>query len=637
MVQVDPYSLEQAQELVEDALTRSKTRHGKWNALEHLYRTGHYDEGMEAADVPPRLWDDIPGLTLDGINLVLPHMNIIRATAMERDPGFVVEPYTGGEDAEHQAYVGQELLSYWWKRTRATQIHRDMTQDMVVLGCGFAKVGWAFAEEERELDEDEIAEELDALIEADRRDAKLDKRPPKHEDELASLVEGVSSEVARDEPFVEYVSPYDIFVPPTARRLSEARWVAQRLTLPYDEVAANPAYDQDAVDALKPADALDRAERRSDDERIQEGSGEESPFAEVTLYEFYDMRSRRMMVFQLDTDKPLYGVEEGVEQVGDELPYGHRHPPFVMMRNFEDGGTRFWPFGDVENIAAIQHEFNEYVYEQMDNARRSGNKYVIDEEFYTSDVKEALESDESDVVVPVKLGNRNIGDIIQAIEREGLDADVYQAKAELAGRMKEVLGLNEFQAGGSGSDRMTATTAAVIDGTATLRAADKKMQVEEATSHTGLLLLLLNQEYLTEDRAIRIVQADGTPQWLDVSADDLVGEYGVSVESGSTQAVNPATRQARALELMTQIIPALSEDGYDTHPLWRKAIRDYGMDPNRVLKRAPQPPQEPGGGQGQGQALEGELPDLGGSEPTVPGEDLGGPPVPAATAGDTNL
>lgn len=629
MPDLAPYDLEDAQELVNDAVRRSTKRHDRWRALEHLYRTGLAVDTLAEADVPGHLWDDLPGLTLGAINLVLPHINIILASVVARDPAHVVEPYAGGDQAEGNARTGERALRYFWKRNKATDVLRDMTQDMVVLGSGFSKVGWAHEEAPTDREPDEMVQELAALVERERLNAKLDpEATPRTIDELVDMVPATATLVAQDEPYLEYVSPYDLFVPSNARRLADCRWVAQRVIMPADEVLANDAWNVEAGQ-LTPISREARPDDREADENRRYGAtdGDDTdPFAEVELFEFYDMRTRTLLIFQLGSDEPIY---EG------PIPYTHRHSPFVQMRNFEDGGRRFWPFSDLEAVSAVQAEFNEYVTEQMENARRSGTKWAIDADAYDDDVAELLDSPESDVAIPIRLNGRNINDVVSALERKGLSSDVYQAKADLSGHMREILGINDFQAGGMGADRMSATAAAVVDGTATLRAADKVAQVERAASDMGLLMLLLCQEFMDLERAIRVTGDENAgAQWLDISKDDLIGEYGVSVEGGSTQAVNPATRQQKAMDLLSGVIPALEAAGYDTSPLYRIAMRDLGYDPDIVLvKPEPAPAAPPGPGGPPGMAMPPGLPPM----PPTDQQLAGGPPVPAEFDGGLAL
>lgn len=622
---VKPYTLKQAQALVKDAKVRQKRRHDFWRALEFMYRRGEAVGGLDESDVPAVVWEECPGLTLDSINLVLPNMQIIINQAMAHDPAFLVEPYAGGDQAEQEAKYGEQLLRYFWKRANGTDVARSMVQDTANLGNGFAKVGWAFMEKAFERDDDEIVEELLELEQAEARDAELEGRPPRDMSALVDLVDVEGKAVVMDEPFVEYVSPYDIMVPRRASRMSTCRWIAQRMVLPVDEIESNELFDPEAVKALKFVSIHeDIGDLRSGEEDQGIGSGvldgDEDPFREATVYEFYDMRARRLLVFQEDAERPLMDIE---------LPYSHRHPPFVHMRCLEDGGDRFWSFGYIENVASIQNEYNQYVFEQMSSARRAGTKYVVDKDLWTDEFKKVIESEQSDVVAPLELNGKPLQDVFQAVDRKALSAEVFQAKSDMQQAVHDVLGINDFQAGGTGADRMSATAAAVVDGTATLRGTDLRFQVEDAVANIGLRMLLLIQEFLDETLALRIVGSDGVVQWLSVSKEDLTGEFGVSVTSGSTMAVNPSTRMARALDVIGEIIPSAAAEGYDTHPLWRQALRDYGMDPDRMLRRLT--PEEILARQPPTTSTSPTAP------PTVPQELMGGPPVPAAIGGDIAL
>lgn len=645
MAELQAYNLHQAQLLVEDATRRAVSRHNRWRQLEHMFRTGQAEGAVTSQHLPGHLWTEQAELTLDAINYALPHLTIIIETIAARDPELVVEPFAGGPPAEQGAKIGQQILAYYWRWLRITpRVLRDMAHDAVVIGNGFCKLGWAHDEEEVDRDPLELEEELADLLEADDAQAKLEERRPSPPDELIDELVTTEHQILTDEPYVEYVSPYDIFVPDNARRMEETPWVAQRMVMPSDEVRSNPAFNQAAIDDLETMSQAEFDPQRVDDGRPRANSGGDSdqpdgndPFEHAELYEFYDMRSRQLLVFQTNADTPLY---EG------ELPYSHRHPPFVHLRNFNDGGSRFWAFGDLENIAAIQHQYNEYVAEQMDNARRSGNKTVVDKNAWDEGVRELLETDQHDVAAPVDTNNRPLSELLHTIERPGLSNDVYQAKDELRIAMQEVLGLNDFQTGGTGADRMSATAAAVADGTATLRSAGKREAVEQAAQRIGLKLLLLCQEFMAPQRAVRVSGPQGAA-WLDVSLDDIQGEYLVKVEVGSTESVNPSTRKQEAMEIAGTIIPAIEASGYDPDPLWRHVIRDLGYDPEHVLQRAPQPqmPAPAGGGPPGGPGgAEPPGPPGGGAEgpdrpqgPTEQMRSAGGPPVPADTSGQMAL
>jgi len=102
---------------------------------------------------------------------------------------------------------------------------------------------------------------------------------------------------------------------------------------------------------------------------------------------------------------------------------------------------------------------------------------------------------------------------------------------------------------------------------------------------------------------------------------DIYGEFLVTVEGGSTRAINPATREQQGLRTLGDVVPALVQLGYDPTPALRSALRDLGYDPDVML----QPMQQPQGGM-PGTPQEGQ------STPST-GEQmiaLGGPGAPAA-------
>ena len=579
---VKPFELHQAQELVRDAVSRADQRHRRYRVLEGLYRTGSL--ATAKTNEAGTLGEFYPELDEHVTNMVLPHINIIQESVIARDPKLICEPVGGGELAEYNRETSESVLGYFWRRVAATDQLRDATADAVRLGSGFLKIGWTHLEDERELDEEERQFRIRQAINAELNAAEAENRFADIE-LLEKSVPHTERRVIRSEPFVEYVSPYDIFVPINTRRLEETRWVCHRLTLPVDEILANPEFDVTEEDIIRDGMLVNesdewQAEWRRQTEDARGIHGSTLSLDTATIWEFYDMRTRTMMVFQLSSDKPMW---EG------EIPWSHRYPPFVHVRNYTATGNDFWGFGDIDNIAALQDMFNEFMTEQLENARRSGQKYLVRANAVTDELIAALESSEADIVAPVNLPTGEpLDGVIAPVFRQALAGDVYAAKAELEDKMRQVLGINDFQAGGIGADRMSATAAAVVDGVATLRAQSKIASVERAAAAVGNQILLLCQEYLDQPTAIRVT-AEGGATWPEVSKADIYGEFVVSVEGGSTRAINPATREQQGLRTLGDVVPALVQLGYDPTPALRSALRDLGYDPDTMLVPMQQP------------------------------------------------
>lgn len=643
MSKLEPYSLEYMQELVRNEVRLAEPRHKRYRVLQALYRTGSVDQANVVTS--GRLENLYPSLTDHSLNLVLPHLNVIMSSVVARDPKPLATPYGGGERAEAARDTAEGVIGYWWHRLRATRELHDATRDAVFLGKGLLKTGWRRVEDEQEPDELTAQEQAAGLIDEDRRLQMLegvDDPELMSPDEAVEMASAPAMQLLENGPYIEYVSPFDFFVPSHARRLEDARWMVHRVTIPVDEVIANDAFSvkrEDIIfDGSQSVGDRYQAEwaRQAAEERGWDGKAHGSETA--TLYEFYDMRTRKLTVLQLGGSKPLF---EG------DFYWDHSWSPFVEVNNYKAHGNDFWGFGDLENLANAQTIFNEMLTEQVENAQRAGTKYLSRKGTLDATAVASLESPQSDSVAQVDLGNgERIEDAIVAVQRPGLSNDVYQLEADMDEFIRKVLGINEFQAGGSGADRMSATAAAVVDGVATLRAQDKIAEVENAASETSSRILLLSQEFMDEPTAIRISGMEKA-EWRRVSREELFGEFIVKVESGSTRAVNPATREQQGMRTLAEVLPVIVEYGYDPTAALRQGLRDLGYDPDVLLAERLPPPEEAmpaGGGDmedefmqlmmgGQGEALP---PELSNGEQMMA---MGGPPgaADAQAGGDLVL
>jgi hypothetical protein len=636
------YSLEDKQAVIRDAIRRMEPVHSHWRMLESLYRTGAQRE-LTMLDLNRILPFPVPGAFMRTINMVLPHFTMIINTVSARDPKFVITP-VGGDltTIERNAQIAQTVLGYFWKRADATATVRDMTQDMVILGNGFAKVGWAYTETTMDRTPEDYDNEINSTI-ADAMEESAMMGEYLTDEAVAELVNSTSLTqqlVEEDEPFVEYVSPYDMFLPANARRMNTSRWVCQRIRVPMEEAKANEMFNKKAREDLKADTGYVDSATLVQYEDKSEGLPE--AFTYVTLFEFYDMKEQTLCVFQLDCEEYLY---EGPN------PHAHRYPPFVHMRNFNDGGMSCWSFGDLENVAGLQLMINEIMVAELNDLKRVGNKYFINKKVLTPELTKALQDNKPDQVIPLDLpGNMSIGEVLVPVQRMATPADNYIMEDKLQGYMQRILGVTDFQVGNiAAANRTPATAAAAVEGASTTRAMDKMTNVEKASREIALRMLALCQQFMDTAKAVRIAGPNATT-WLQVSDDDIDGEFFIDVEGGSTQAINPATRYRQGQELLTQIVPIIAQMGYDPEPATKAALSYMGLNPEHLLIRPPAPPAMPG--MGPEQAMPGQpgmmpedmamMQQMGGTPPMPMGNedtqqvmDMGGAPLPGATEGAT--
>ena len=577
------YTLKDKQAALRDAIRRMEPVHAHWRVLEALYRTGAQRD-ITQLDISRILPFPVPGAFLRTVNMLLPHLTLVINSVAARDPKFVITP-VGGDPAvvENNSVVAKAVLDYFWKRSDATAVLRDMTQDMVITGNSFAKVGWAYTESTRDRTADEVSVQTDEAMAAAEemgygQGGMLDQELVDQIVEAVAITEQI---VETDEPYVEYVSPYDMYLPADSRRMNTSRWVCQRIRVPKDEIEENDMFDKKAVENLITDTSY--ADPATLDMLNQTPQNLPSTFAYVTVFEFYDMRDRTLCIFQQDAEIPLY---EG------PIPYAHRYPPFVHMRNFSDGGSTFWGFGDVENVAGIQLMINEIMVAEINDLKRVGNKYFINKKVLTPEVTRALQEAKPDQVIPIDLpGNITMNEVIQPVQRLATPQDNYYMEDKLQGYVQQILGISDLQAGSiQSASRVPATAVASLDGAQTTRSMEKMVNVEKASREIGTRMLALCQQFLDEGKAIRIA-GPNAPTWFQVTPEDIDGEFSVEAEGGSTQAINPAARARQGLEILNNIVPALSNLGYDPSNAVRTAITYMGLNPDHLLVR-PEPTPE---------------------------------------------
>lgn len=573
------YSLRDAERLVLEARSRLQIYRDLWDVLETVYATGDVDEPGRVGVEQGQLWREMLRPHIDKVNMALPHINIIIASVSDRVPEFVVSPLLNdGQDYNVEAAAAnaaEDWLKFTWRHVRAGEAVKDMTKDCVVLGSGFGKVTWAFSEEERAADVADLA--VDANLSA------------------AETVPFI------DEPVVDYVRPHDILVPGDARSLHTARWVAQVVTKPVDEWRADLNLGPDVYIRTNPVVVYGLGQNLAE----QDTQGHYGPFTQATAFEFYDQRTGRMMVFQEGAQEPWF---EG------DIPTRNRRAPFVQMRNYQKNPLDFFGFGDLLNIVGPQQMLNEVFSMQVDNMRRSGTYLIADRRVVDAETREALETPELGRLVTVETGDRSINEVVSPMQMPPIPNDIYTMESSLNSYMAQILGLSDFQRGMSGADRMSGTAASAVEGNTSLRAADKQAAVARTIQDIAGLLLEAAAMYMSETMLIKVAGVNG--QYLrEVSPDSLEGEFTVVVEAGSTAAVNPATRQQRAIEQANVLVPLAAQNGYDVEPILRQVFRDFGVDPDLMLVKAqPQP------------ALPGQA-----GAPVPPGSEGAAPPVDPAS------
>ena len=254
-----------------------------------------------------------------------------------------------------------------------------------------------------------------------------------------------------------------------------------------------------------------------------------------------------MSVFCDGTDKFLINPTE--------IPFKFGHP-FVMIRNYEIP-EYFYPMGELEAIEPLQQELNATRTQMMNHRKRFSRKWLYKESAFDADGRAALESDEDNVMVPV-ISEESIGNVVGPMPAVISPPEFYNQSSLISGDIDRVSGVSEYMRGGLPEIRRTATEAGIIQDNANARASEKLAIVELSIAEIAKRLVILAQQYMTGQQAVRIAGQEAQPFWLEFDRDYIQGEFDFEVEGGSTQPVNESFRRQMAMQVVDAMAPFAS-------------------------------------------------------------------------------
>ena len=524
-----------------------------WRRLIDLYRGRHY----EFASDEDRLL----------VNIAFSTVNVIAPSVSVNYPKIAVNA-TKSDDAP-KAIITEAVINYWWRHYKVKPEFRRAVKDFLVVGHGWLKCGYRYIEEE-------VVETGD---EPSDPDAEGNEVTP-------SIV------VVEDRPFVERVSPFDMFIDPDATSMRDAKWIAQRIRRPMADVKADKRYAKQARDRVAPSSTSRFADETGRKKIHDDGH------SYVDIWEFYDVRTKTMSVFAEGGDQFLIKPTR--------MPYAFGHP-FVMIRNY-DVPDHFYPMGDLEAIEPLQRELNETRTQMMNHRKRFSRKYLFKESAFDSDGRSALESDYDNVLVPV-ASDESLSNVVAPFPAVITPPEFYNQSEMIQGDVEQITGVSEYQRGALPEIRRTATEAAIMQDAANARAADKLATIEGAIVEVAVRMVQLAQQYMTGQQVARVTGKDGVPMWVTFDRDYISGEFDFEVEAGSTAPNNESFRRQSALQMVDAMAPFASAGVINVERLaahvlqfgfgiknpgeFIQAVPDAQVAPEAVPSQMPVPMPEP--------------------------------------------
>ena len=501
-----------------------------WARMLDLYRGKHFEDTGDDED---RI----------AINMAFSTINVIFPSITVNHPK--IEVMANRPEDEDRAVITQAVVNYWWRHYDFRTPFRRAAKDFLTIGHGWVKVGYRFVEESQELDETDKQQHMSEMVaQADQfamENPELANQVPTDQ-EIAANIPDAKMVIVEDRPYLERVSPFDMFVDPEATSLDDAKWIAQRIIRTIDEVRSDKRYNYGVRKSIK-ADAVISSDWLSEEQRKKLDSDSQR----VTVWEFYDLQNESICVFAEGSDEYLVDPKE--------IPYAFGHP-YEFIANYEVP-DEFYPIGDLQMIEATQQELNKTRSQMMNHRKKYGRKYLYRASALGPEGRQGLESNEDNIAIEVIDDNLPLQDVIMPVPITPMSSDLYQYSQIISGDMDRVSGVNEYARGATPEVRRTATEAAMIQDAANARSADKLAIIEIAIGNIARKVLQLAQQYMTGEQAARVVGESGMQFWFSYTSEDIEGEYDFTVEGGSTQPQNDTFRRQQAVAMMNSLAPLI--------------------------------------------------------------------------------
>jgi hypothetical protein len=423
------------------------------------------------------------------------------------------------------------------------------------------------------------------------------------EEEVRAMIPTSETVIVKDDIFVERVDPFEVYIDPEARSLKEARWVAQRIVRPLEDVQSDGRYSN--TKNLKVTTEVDEA-RKTTGDPMSEELGDYTK--RVAIWEYYNIKDRSLCVFVENHDKFLY---EG------SYSYPFDGPPFVFAMDYNTP-NKFWGWGEVRMIEGAQVELNKIRTQQLVHNKRFNRKILYREEAFGPKGIAALQSDQDGIIIPVNPG-QNLAEVLQPIPDQGMPADRYQMSQVVEADLTQLSGVSDYQRGSFLPRHVTASEANLMQGAQDLRARDKLDRIEGAATEIGRMILKLAQTFYDNPRWM-LISGNGMTVPVQFTKEDIEGEFQITVDASSTQPTNEQFAQQQAERLYQLMRP---DPMVRPEELIKKILQAYGIvAPDRFIIT----PEE--------QMLQQLTGQQGGGQPGAPGQQPGQEAGPAPQGSD---
>lgn len=466
---------------------------------------------------------------------------------MNRDPKLLALPRE--ESDIEKAKVVEELLDYQWNNpafedSMYVRLSRFL-REVFICGTSVAKIPWKYQQrlvKGREYQTDTVS------------------------GESLGHKESMKNKVIFDDPNFEHIDIFDFFIDPLAETLDNARYIIHRKYVTLSEL--EESNKGRGVEVYKNLDQLKGKEGSYDDSTYKinrlDVIGTNNSYAQTS-------KDGKIEILEYwENDKVCTIANKSVVIRLQPNPFWHGKKPFVVMVDHAQPHS-FWGVGEIEPVEREQHAINDLINQRLDNVSLILNGMNI--------VSRIANIDEDELV-------SQPGGIIHTNDINGIrpliipNITSLQESEQLRASIERTLGVSGYSAGtpqaSSDQTRGTATGILAIQKAAATRYGHKLHIFEEMViKRIGQFWIELDQQFIEEDRVIRIVGKGGNIEFKQIKRDDIQGDFDVVPEAGSTEPLDKEAQRQRFAAFMAQVAK-MPPDQVKIN--WQAVVKEMGEE-----------------------------------------------------------
>ena len=519
---------------LKNAVSSTKLKFQLFNEFDRIFNQSGLAQEANAQIHNPYSWSTIETIT--------PRL-------VARKPTVTYSPVVQENQSEEMVAKAQQgLFDHWYTKDRVFTKLVSWVKASEIYGTDHVKIYW---KNEKKIVKSYQYDE-NGLPSEDKKNKKLEVK----EEEITVF----------DDPTLENVSVYHLFVDPNATSLYNARWCIHRYYKTIEELKSviengKPVFTnldelegviKSTIDSDSPEDALRH------EYAFLRRNRNDTTVSMVTCLEMWDME-----------ESTVCTIAEGNVVIRPEqpLPFWHGRLPFVKLVD-SIVPNEYYGKGEIEPVLKQQYALDTMDSLVIDNAielqmnmwKVSGN---IDESELQSRPNGVIHFDAS------------LGESVEEVQRSDIITAGLKAREQTKADMQQALGITDYTRGADSTADRTATGTNIKAQSSNARFAHKIQLFEESMEEVGYQVMALYQQFMTEGKDIKMSGAQGQPQQVHLTPQQISGQFTVKVESGSSAPVDKDAQREDALNLF-QVLQNV-QDPQVQYQLTRELVETFNF------------------------------------------------------------